>query len=312
MSVRFVIDFNRKKRLESRRKPVDEKGLFLQGHNGCSVILVHGLTGTPKEMNFLAKHLNQKGYSVLCPRLANHGQPIEILKNTTWQECYQSVRDAFLAITSINKNDFFFVSGLSIGALLALLLADEFKGMIAGVSCLSPILFYDGWNSPWCRHFLPLVYFAGLKNFFYFKEEPPYGIKNEAIRNLVGQYYKNASLKDMKDVGRYGYPYYPVALLYQHHILVKYLIKRLSSIYNPLQLIQAKNDDMSSMKNSQFIYDNVSSNVKDFVVLENSYHVVSVDQEKEKVGESLDRFFAAIGKKEKLTREVYALQGKAI
>src|SRR5437870_3039754 len=96
MSVQFAIHIKRSGIPQSKAQ--DESGLFLKGDSGRHVILIHGLTGTPYEVGFLAKALNRKGYTVVCPRLANHGKPIEILKKTTWQEWYQSVRQAFLDI----------------------------------------------------------------------------------------------------------------------------------------------------------------------------------------------------------------------
>ena len=51
------------------------------GQNGEAIILIHGMTGTPHEMRFLANYLNRQGYAVYCPRLANHGAPIQILAN---------------------------------------------------------------------------------------------------------------------------------------------------------------------------------------------------------------------------------------
>ena len=285
MSVVFKINF---KKVERSKSEID-RGLFLEGTNGAAVILIHGLTGTPQEMKFLAQFLNQKGYSVFCPRLANHGEPIEILKKTKWQEFYQSVRAPCVEAQSNHKR--IFVAGLSMGALLALLLAEEFGDKISAVSCLSPTLFYDGWNTPWCKCFLPLVYVTPLKYFFYFKEEPPYGIKNEQIQKLMHRYYRNAGLYDTKDVLRFGYPYFPVSLFYQLHLLVKYLSKRLPNIATPIQLMQARHDDITSIKNSQFIYDRVSSGIKELILLENSYHVITADQERETVARNVDNFF---------------------
>src|SRR5438132_5736570 len=109
-----------------------------------------------------------------------------------WQDFYQTVRKCYLQIRGQYKH--IYTGGLSMGALLSLLLADEFKGEISGVSCLSPTLFYDGWNSPWYRFLLPLGYMTPLKHFLYFKEESPYGFKNEAIRRRIHEYYNQADL----------------------------------------------------------------------------------------------------------------------
>lgn len=291
MSVRFKIDFKKPVKSKTADDPL-VGSIALPGTNGAWVILVHGLTGSPHEMSFIAKFLNKKGFSILCPRLANHGEPLEVLRDTAWQEYYQSIRKAVLHVKEGNPGEPIFIAGLSVSALLALLVADEFPNEVAGVGCLSPILFYDGWNSPWCRHLLPLTYFLGLKNFFYFKEEAPFGIKNEMIRRRVHEHYKSASLENMKDVSRYGYPYYPVALLYQHRLLIRDFLKRLPLISVPVLIVQAKNDDISSPRNAQVIYDKIASKVKEILWLEDSYHVVTVDQEWQKVAQGLNDFFA--------------------
>ncbi len=293
MSVHFVFHFNQPETMRSESTLDSEESLFLQGNNGSTVILIHGLTGSPRETAYLAMFLNRKGYTVICPRLANHGQPMEIFRKTRWQDMYESVRQAFLLREAAGDKNIF-VSGLSVGALFALLLADEFKGRVRAVSCLSPILFFDGWNAPKWRFLLSLGYYTPLKYFVFFKEESPYGIKNEAIREQVHKYYDQRTVNDMGDVAKYGYPFYPIALLYQHHLLIKYLRKKIPHIEAPVQIIQARQDDMSSVKNAQFIYDRIRSKIKEIVLLEDSYHVIVADQEREKVAHALHKFFAAI------------------
>jgi len=267
-------------------------GFSLQGAGGIgTVILVHGLAGTPHEMRGLGAFLHQQGYAVVCPRLANHGEPIEILSKTTWEECYRSVQDALTGLDAVSHPGPIFIGGLSLGALLALLLAEEFPSRILGVSCLSPTLFYDGWNVPWTRYLLPLAYGTPLKHFFYFKEEPPYGIKNTAIRQRIHRYYEKARLDDIDQVAQYGYPYFPVSLLCELHFLVNHLRKRLRHITTPVQLIQANDDDMTSVKNSQFVYDHIRSDIKELVLLHDSYHIITADQERHVVARHVGDFF---------------------
>ncbi len=288
MSLKFTL--NIKKFSQANEKLLD-KGFFLRGTNGSDILLIHGLTGSPYEVGFVAKFLNRQGYSVTCPRLANHGGPIEILRDTPWPAFYQSVRDTFQQIKSRNPQGPIFVSGLSVGALFSLLLAYEFPQSTTGVSCLAPTVFYDGWNCTKWRFLLPLAYGTFLKKYFYFKEEPPYGIKNETIRGRVHEYYNQAKLEDTFQARQHGYAYYPVTLLYQHHLLNKHLVKKLSQIRTPVQLIQAYDDDMSSTRNSQFIYDRIQSEIKEIKMLYNSYHIITADQERETVAKEMTRFF---------------------
>ncbi len=260
-------------------------GIFLPGRNGQAIILIHGLTGTPTEMRFLAWFWNTRGFTVSCPRLANHGQPLSVLRSTRWEEFQDSVRRAHADLRG--GHDRIFVAGLSMGALLALLLADELPASVAGVSCLSPTLFYDGWNVPWYHFLLPLGSRTPIRNFVYFKEEPPYGLKNERIRDKVHQFYARADIHEMGDVDRFGYPYFPVRLLGELSRLVKHLETRLGFVRCPCQIIQARHDDMSSVRNALHIHDRVASARKEIVYLEDSYHVITADQERAKVARSM-------------------------
>ena len=295
MPVQF--SFNHRKSADLKKRadsPLSGNGFSLKGENGAAtVILIHGLTGTSNEMRYTANSLHRKGYTVICPKLANHGEPMAILKETTWQDFYQSIKGVFLEVEGSAKGGPIFIGGLCIGALLGLLLADEFGARISAVSCLSVTLFYDGWNVPWYRILLPIFYWTPiLKDISYYKEDSPYGIKDEAIRERVHQYYSRASLDDMDGMLEHGYPYIPASLFYQNHLLIKHVTKRLSSVEVPVQLIQAKDDDTTGVKNSEFVYHRIKSRIKELILLEDSYHVITVDREREKVAQKMDEFFS--------------------
>src|SRR5256885_5874549 len=73
-----------------------DRGIFLRGDGGCRVMLLHGLTGCPTELGYLAHWLRSRGrFHVSCPRLVNHGQPLGVLARTTSAQLYQSAKDAF-------------------------------------------------------------------------------------------------------------------------------------------------------------------------------------------------------------------------
>jgi carboxylesterase len=288
MSIIFSLDFNR----PSATLPVPDDDIVLAGDRHRTVFLLHGLTGTPNEMRYLAFSLNKKGYSVVCPRLANHGQPLHILKHTTWEDLYRPLRTAFLK--ALESGDKIYVAGLSMSALFVLLLAEEFQEKLAGGICLAPTLFFDGWNVPWYHRLLPVVSATPLKYCLYFKESPPYGIKNEKIRGMVHRYYNKARLEDIGQISKFGYAYFPVSLFHQLHRLARTVTPMLGRINAPLLLVHPQEDDTASVKNSELIYARVSSPVKRLVVLTDSYHVVTADQEREKVGRVMLEFLDAL------------------
>jgi carboxylesterase len=293
VAVRFFLDTH--KTLKALSPPVDEEHIILNGTGTGTLFLIHGLTGTPNEMRYLANFFHKKkGYTVICPRLANHGAPLSILKKSQWQDFYSSVIEAFTAVR-LKVDGPIFAAGLSMGALLSLLLAEEFPGQVAGVSCLSPTLFYDGWNIPWYSKILmPLFSLTPLKHVTYFKEDPPYGIKNKALQKRIHTYYNAATFHEQQGVAEYGYPYFPLTLLRQLNKLIAHLTQRLPAIQTPVQLVQAREDDMTSMRNSTFIYNKIGSVLKEIVFLEDSYHVITADQERATVARSMDAFFEKI------------------
>ena len=277
--------------LKEDRRPdinIPNTGFFMPGDKNLC-FLIHGLTGTAKEMGSIAQRLNKQGFSVAAPLMLNHDKSISCLKRTTWQELYSAIRDEFIKYANDYEN--IFLAGLSFGALIGILLAHEFPGKVRALNCFSPTLFFDGWGNPKSRVLLPLVYRTPLKYWFYFKEEYPYGLKNERLRSKVESFYKEAKLFDYSKVHLYGYPVIPVACMHQNYLLAKKVISVLKEIRAPIQLMQARDDDVTSPRNSYYVYDRVGSSQKEIIFLENSYHIITADQERDKVAEKTVAFF---------------------
>jgi carboxylesterase len=282
-----------------RQQPValSDRGIFLSAGGGCTVLLLHGLTGSPTELGYLAYRLRYRGgHAVRVPRLVNHGQPLSVLARTRWRELYGSAKEAFLEARTVaraNRSPLV-VGGLSLGAVLSLLLAAEFPGDIAGAACLSPTLFYDGWNVPWLHRLIPLVDYTPLKFFSYFREDEPFGLRDEALRRKVAEQYQKMSLHDSADAASLGYAHFPVRLFCEVQPLIARCKRLLPAVTSPLLLIQAANDDMTGPRNSEFIRDRVGSARREMVTLEKSYHVVSADLERSAVAEHLQRFCGSL------------------
>ncbi|HKA43988.1 MAG TPA: alpha/beta fold hydrolase [Burkholderiales bacterium] len=259
------------------------------------VLLFHGLTGSPSEFAYVAHYLRHRaGLSVWCPQLVNHGQPIGVLARTRWQElekfahgCYEKARAEARA-----RGVPLFVGGLSLGAILALLLAAEPAGDIQGAICLAPTLFYDGWNVPWTHKLIPFAAYTPLKYFAYFREEAPYGLKDEVLRERIAQHYAKATLRD--DVGAAGYAHFPVRSFCEIRNLFARCIARLHRVVCPVLLVQAAEDDITGPENSAFIHRKIGSTHKKILLLSNSYHIVTADLEREKVAQEIVRFCASI------------------
>jgi carboxylesterase len=283
-----------------RQSPVAiaDRGIFLPADGGCTVLLLHGLTGSPTELGYLAHCLRYRGgHSVHVPRLVNHGQPLGVLARTKWRELYGSAKEAFLEARSIAqaKQSPLVVGGLSLGAVLSLMLAAEFREDVAGTACLSPTIFYDGWNVPWLHKLIPLVNYTPLKFFSYFRESEPFGLRDEVLRKKIAEQYGRMSLHASEEAASLGYAHFPVRLFCEMQALISRCKRMLPAVTSPVLLIQALNDDMTGPRNSEYIRDRVSSARREMVMLEKSYHVVSADIERSAVAEHLQRFCGSLG-----------------
>jgi len=249
------------------------------------VLLIHGLTGTPSEMRFVAKGLNRNGFTVHAMQLAGHcGDEADLLK-TGWHDWYQSVCDA--ADRLRGEVDQMFVAGLSMGALLALKLAADRPDQIDGLGLYGTTFVYDGWTIPWIGRLsfmLPLVCGLGLGWNQRFHECFPYGIKDERIRQRIASSMLSG---DSAAAGLPGNPWPSLAEFYRLSFLVR---RQLRSIRTPCLVVHAVDDDVASLKNVRMLVRGLQGSVET-VLLENSYHMVTVDQERDKVIDRSTRFF---------------------
>jgi carboxylesterase len=99
------------------------KPVFLRG-TGPSALLLHGFTGTPREMGALGVRLNTEGFTVSIPRLPGHGTNAGDFLNTGWRDWLRAATDAYLELRTLGAP--VYLAGLSMGGLLAVMLASRF------------------------------------------------------------------------------------------------------------------------------------------------------------------------------------------
>jgi carboxylesterase len=186
------------------------------------------------------------------------------------------------------------IGGLSMGANLALMLAAEFGEDVAGVVCLAPTLFYDGWSVPWYHRLIPLVDFTPLKYFTYFREGEPFGLKDESLRGKIAEHYGRMSLRDSSGAAKSGYAHFPVRLFCEMRRIIRMCKRALPRVTSPVLVVQAENDDVTGPRNAQFILERVASHRRELLLLANSYHLVAADLERSRVAERLQKFCASL------------------
>ena len=263
-------------------RSLEELGPFFPGSR-IGIILVHGLAGTPVELRNVAKLLNKCGFSVLCPLLAGHCASEAELIGTTWKDWTASVENAYERMAE--HMDVIFAGGLSAGAVFSLYLAQRRPGAIRALALYSTTLRWDGWSITKLKFLLPLVLrlpYIGKR--YRFKEVFPYGLMNEKLRDRIQSQMRSG------DSSAAGLSSTPGTSLRELWRLVDIVKEKLPEVSAPTLLVHARNDDIASARNSLYVKRRLGGPTE-LILLENSYHMITVDQERHKVAEATARFF---------------------
>ncbi|MCQ2957659.1 MAG: alpha/beta hydrolase [Candidatus Gastranaerophilales bacterium] len=250
-----------------------------------AVLLFHGLTGSPFEMKKYGNFLFKQGYDVFCYSFPGHGERLSEIQTVTWEDWCEFAQEKY---DKLRPNyETFFVSGLCLGAAMGIYLAENNKDL-TGVAALSTTLFLDGFCIPWTSCLIPLGLSTIIRYYYTFPEDECLGIKNELTRKSL------AKLMAKTTVGMDNYPLNGVKGLLD---LSKNVRKNLSKVTCPVLCIHSKYDNLASTKSANVVMKNISSKIKRYIELNDSYHMVLYDNEKEFVMNEVIKFLSKFSAK---------------
>ncbi len=250
-----------------------------------AVLLIHGLQGTPIEMQSIAKRLHKAGYSVHVPHFKGYGYSTRDSAHsvTPWRDWRGQVLHELRGMKRQYKT--VSVGGLCIGAVLALSVAEEASASISGLSLLSTTLFYDGWSIPWYRFMLPLGYYTPFRHIYKYKGRQPFGIKNEKLQQwLIREVNHKASA--IAAAANLSLP-----AIHEAELLIKSVKRNLYKVTAPVLVIHAIEDDISTLRSADFVVNHIGSDKVHKIMLHDSYHLITMDNERELVADETIKFF---------------------
>lgn len=280
--------------------PID-RSLLIEG-GPVGVLLIHGLGGTPIEMRNVAQSLAADGMTVLACQLAGHGGTEEDLAGSTYEDWYASAEAALALLES--RCTTVLVGGLSMGALLAGLLAARNQDRVAGLIMLAPTLRYDGWSIPRYSFLLPLLMKTPFGRRYRFIEAEPYGLKDERMRAVVARAMRQGS----PDAGLLGTPSQALRQLWR---LVAALKPRLRDIRQRTLLVHAREDDVASLGNCLYLQRHLGGMV-DALILDDSYHLVTLDRQRTEVTDRVVAFTNAVSQAHQRPAPVAAMGARPV
>jgi carboxylesterase len=227
---------------------------FRRGHGELEkigVLLLHGFTGSPASMRPWADYLSEMGCTVRVPQIPGHGTRWQDLNKVKWREWIEKSSREFDQLRSECSQIFIF--GLSMGGANTLYTAAHKPGQVAGIVLVNPMIHIKD----------PAIKLIGL------------------IKHLVA---KRPSVGDdikKPNTTEWGYDALPTKGVAQLNRLLKATRAVLPAISAPTLLFHSVEDHVLPVSNTEIIMNEIGSKNKERVELFNSYHVATLDFDKE-------------------------------
>ncbi len=227
------------------------------------VLLLHGFSGTPREMQPLGEYLHARGITVSAPLLPGHGGTLDQMNRTGWQDWTAGAAAAYADLKG--KCARCFIAGFSMGSLLTLWIAEHDASM-TGIVLYSPALRIADWRlqlAPLLKHFVRSVKDAGTSD-----------LHDPAAMRWMG-----------------GFARYPVLALAELTRLRRDVLRHIAQVRTPALAIYATGDQAIHPRSGPETVRRLARQVEvEELVLYDSGHGLVADREWETVAETTYRF----------------------
>ena len=231
-------------------------------HDGSEigVLLCHGFTGTPQSMRPWGEYLADRGYTVRVPLLPGHGTTWQEMNATRWEDWYSCVDTAFRELHQTCER--VVTCGLSMGAALTLQLAQEHGPRISGLILVNPAVKVD---DPRTR-LLPI------------------------LKHVMGSLGAIGNDVKKQDVTELAYPRTPLKAAHSQLVAWQSVIRDLPEVTQPVLLLRSPQDHVVPASSSALILSRISSRDVTEILLEDSYHVATIDNDAPRIFDESAKF----------------------
>lgn len=246
-------------------KKILERGepIYLEGKRKTGILLIHGWSSTPQELRSTANYLNNLGYPIYAPLLRGHGTEPRDLIGLKWEDWLDDVRTAYDWFSE--HVDEVVVGGMSTGSLLALNLSLQRK--VKGILAMgTPVFVKLRW-----KILLRVVAWI-LRN----------------RKTLIKKIYRKGDWEVVKK--KVHYFEFPPRSMVEVLRSISATKKIIPKVKDPILVMQSGSDKIILPKSAEYVYENVSSKIKELVFFADSYHVFTVDKEADKAHQIIGKF----------------------
>lgn len=231
------------------------------GKIGC--LLIHGYTGSPYNMKLMGEYLWEKGITALGVRLKGHGTFPGDMKDCTYRDWIGSAEEGLKLLKNICSE--VYVAGLSMGGAITLYLAAKYPQEIAGIIPMCAPAVIGGWRSR-------LIPFAPV-----ISRLAPY-------LPMTGNSVRDPSVKQV------NYKWAPSVSLIELLKLIDRTKDAIPLIGQPALVVASRNDPLVPESSAEYILNNIASGQKQIMKVDNSYHVVTLDYDKDIIFRKSEEF----------------------
>jgi carboxylesterase len=237
---------------------------FLFEGNEVGVLISHGFTGTTSGMKLLGEYLHKKeGWTVLGPCLKGHGETPQAMSMTTAEDWIRSIEEGLSTLQARCKH--IVMTGLSMGGCLTLYMAAKYPEVFKAIAPINACLYFGAPD------------FAAWA----YDKDAPATIKG------VGNDVKDPSVIEI------AYADVPVPCIREIYGLMAVTRDLLPRVTAPTLVLVSPEDHVVPASNSDVIMQGIKSPKREMLLLQNCYHVATIDYDKDLINESVRRFFKA-------------------
>jgi carboxylesterase len=226
------------------------------------VLLSHGFTGCPASMRPWAEHLAAAGFTVRLPLLPGHGTSWQDANRTTWRDWYGAIEQSYRELAARCRT--VFACGLSMGGTLVTRLAELHP--VAGLVLVNPSYATERADARFARFVAPFV----------------------PSRPGIGSDIKKPGVTET------AYDRTPVRAFASLQQLWKVVLDDLERVSCPVLLYRSAEDHVVEPLSAKLLQTRATRTAVREVVLENSYHVATLDNDAPAIFDGSVQFIRSI------------------
>jgi carboxylesterase len=248
------------------------------------LVLLHGLHSNAREFGLISLPLRNRGVELIMPTIPGYSDEAHGLR-ASWRDWVDSAAAAIAQLVPAHRP--VVVGGLCAGGLIAAALALQARLTVAGLVLMSPTFEFDGWGQSRWRHLRGLGYALGLDRWIRVREREPYGVKDERIRAWVRREMaeRRASVAGPSTL--------PLWAIREVDRLKNHVRGGLSRLRARTLVLHARDDEVCTLASVQRWMRHMQACDNELVVLNDSYHMITIDRERQVVGAQLQAFARA-------------------